>query len=129
MFMDEKAKAKIAIIEDDVTIVQMYRTKFLNEGYTVEMAGDGVVGLKLIAEFQPDIVLLDLMMPTMSGIDMLRELRQRPGGKDVRVVVLTNMGDDETAQSVKGLGVLEYIVKAEMTPSKVAERVKELLKK
>lgn len=126
--MDEKAKAKIAIIEDDVTIVQMYRTKFLNEGYTVEMAGDGVVGLKLIKEFQPDIVLLDLMMPTMNGIDMLRELRKLPGGKEVRVVVLTNMGDDETAQSVKGLGVLEYIVKAEMTPSKVAERVKELLK-
>ena len=122
-------KVKVAIIEDDIAIVQMYRTKFENEGYDVETAGDGITGLELIASFSPDIILLDLMMPNMDGLDMLQRLRGTTEGKKARVVVLTNMGDTETATKVYKMAADDYIVKAEMTPKQVAERVKLLLAK
>lgn len=120
-------KTKVAIIEDDMAIVQMYRTKFENEGYDVATAPDGQAGLELIDSFQPDIVLLDLMMPNMNGLDMLQRLRSQPNGRDAKVVVLTNMGDTETATKVYKMAADDYIVKAEMTPKQVAERVKTLL--
>jgi DNA-binding response OmpR family regulator len=72
--------------------------------------------------------LLDLMMPNMNGLDMLSKLRAQPGGRDAKVVVLTNMGDTETATKVYKMAADDYIVKAEMTPKEVAERVKELMK-
>jgi two-component system alkaline phosphatase synthesis response regulator PhoP len=120
-------KIKIAIIEDDIAIVQMYRTKFESEGYEVETAGDGYTGLALIESFEPAIILLDLMMPNMNGLDMLQKLRNQPGGQEARVVVLTNMGDTESATRVFKMAADDYIVKAEMTPKQVAERVKSLL--
>jgi DNA-binding response OmpR family regulator len=122
-------KIKVAIIEDDIAIVQMYRTKFENEGYEVATAPDGVSGLQLIEQFDPDVILLDLMMPNMNGLDMLKSLRQTPAGKDAKVVVLTNMGDTETATRVYKMEANDYIVKAEMTPKQVADRVKALLAK
>ena len=67
--------AKIAIIEDDQAISQMYRIKFESEGYQVETAPDGKVGLELIKEMQPDIVLLDIMMPEMNGDEVLQKIR------------------------------------------------------
>lgn len=122
-------KIKIAIIEDDIAIVQMYRTKFETEGYDVETAGDGIIGLQLIESFEPDIILLDLMMPNMNGLEMLQKLRNQPGGQEAKVVVLTNMGDTESATKVFKMAADDYIVKAEMTPKQVAERVKSLLVK
>ena len=123
------AKTKVAIIEDDIAIVQMYRTKFENEGYEVATAPDGATGLELIDQFDPDVILLDLMMPNMNGLDMLQRLRGLPNGKDAKVVVLTNMGDTETATRVYKMAANDYIVKAEMTPKQVADRVKVLLSK
>lgn len=120
-------KPKIAIIEDDIAIVQMYRTKFEHSGYHVETAGDGITGLQLIAGFHPDVILLDIMMPNMNGLDMLSNLRRQPGGRDAKVIVLTNMGDTETATKVFKMAASDYIVKAEMTPKEVEERVAKLL--
>jgi DNA-binding response OmpR family regulator len=120
-------KVKVAIIEDDMAIVQMYRTKFENEGYEVATAPDGITGLELIGTEKPDIVLLDLMMPNMNGLDMLQRLRNQPGGREAKVVVLTNMGDTETATKVYKMAADDYIVKAEMTPKQVSERIKALL--
>jgi len=122
-------KTKVAIIEDDMAIVQMYRTKFETEGYDVATAEDGASGLELNDSFSPDIILLDLMMPNMNGLDMLQRLRSQPNGREAKVVVLTNMGDTETATKVYKMAADDYIVKAEMTPKQVAERVKVLLAK
>jgi two-component system response regulator MtrA len=120
-------KVKVAIIEDDMAIVQMYRTKFEGEGYEVATAPDGASGLQLIEEFVPDIILLDLMMPNMNGLDMLGKLRSTADGRNAKVVVLTNMGDTETATKVYKMAADDYIVKAEMTPKEVADRVRALL--
>ncbi len=121
--------SKIAIIEDDQAIAQMYRIKFEAEGYTVENAENGQLGLDLIKSFKPDIVLLDLMMPVMNGDEMLTKLRAEDWGKDVKVIILTNMGESEAPASVKENGVEAFILKANMTPRQVAELVKEHLAK
>lgn len=122
-----KANPKIAIIEDDMAIVQMYRLKFESDGFTVKTAGDGITGLQLIKEFGPDIVLLDLMMPAMGGLEVLDHIRKDAKTKDLKVVVLTNMGDAETASKVFKMKATDYIVKAEMTPKEVSEKIKKLL--
>jgi DNA-binding response OmpR family regulator len=122
----EKKKAKIAIVEDDIAIAQMYRNKFETEGYTVETAGDGVTGLELINEFRPDIILCDLMMPVMNGMEMIDRLR-KSSHKDIKIIILTNLGDEETVNKVHALNAADFIVKADMTPTQVLERVKDVL--
>lgn len=118
---------KIAIIEDDQAISQMYRFKFEAENYEVETAENGKLGLKLIEEMKPDIVLLDLMMPEMTGDEMLELLRQKPWGKAIKIIILTNKGEQEIPDNVKALDVSAVILKADMTPRQVAELVKERL--
>lgn len=119
--------AKIAIIEDDAAISQMYRIKFETEGYEVETAENGKLGLALIEEMKPDMVLLDLMMPEMNGDEMLQKLRATDWGKDIKVIILTNMGETEAPATIKELNVRAFILKANMTPRQVAELVKEHL--
>ncbi len=118
---------KIAIIEDDQAISQMYRFKFEGEGYTVETAENGKLGLELAQHLKPDIILLDLMMPEMNGGEMLAKLRATDWGKDIKVIILTNMGEQEIPPEVKKLGVKGVILKADMTPRQVADTVKKHL--
>ncbi len=115
---------KIAIIEDDAAISQMYRIKFEAEGYQVETATNGKLGLELSEKLRPDIILLDLMMPEMTGDKMLIEMRKTEWGKNTKVIILTNMGEQEAPTILRELGVKRFIVKAEMTPRQVAEMVK-----
>jgi len=121
--------SKVAIIEDDQAISQMYRFKFEAEGYTVETAENGKLGLELAETMKPDIILLDLMMPEMTGDEMLEKLRATPWGKDTKVIILTNMGEQEIPAKVKELGVSGVILKADMTPRQVADVVKKELAK
>ena len=114
----------IAIIEDDPAIAQMYRFKFEAEGYDVQTAENGVLGLALSESMKPDIILLDLMMPEMNGDQMLEKLRATDWGKLPKVIILTNMGEQEIPQSVKALGVSDIILKADMTPRQVADLVR-----
>jgi DNA-binding response OmpR family regulator len=119
--------AKIAIIEDDLAIAQMYRFKFEAEGYEVETAENGRLGLQLAEIMKPDIILLDLMMPEMSGDEMLEKMRATSWGKKIKVVVLTNKGEQEIPEKVRQLDVSAVILKADMTPRQVAELIKQQL--
>jgi len=120
---------KVAIVEDDVAIAQMYRFKFEAEGYQVETAENGRLGLELAEKMRPDMILLDLMMPEMTGEELLTAMRKTAWGKDIKVVVLTNRGEQEIPDSVREQGVTAVILKADMTPRQVAELVKDALKK
>lgn len=120
---------KIAIIEDDQTINQMYRIKFQSDGFDVQMASDGKQGVTLVKNFKPDIILLDLQMPEMDGAEALSEIRRHDWGKDIPVIILTNMGEEESPASLKKLNVSSYIVKADLTPSQVVAKVKATLGK
>jgi DNA-binding response OmpR family regulator len=118
---------KIAIIEDDAAIAQMYRMKFEAEGFTVETAENGRLGLALAEQMMPDVILLDLMMPEMNGDEMLTQMRATEWGKDIKVIILTNMGEQEAPESLKTLNVSAFIVKADMTPRQVAELVEQYI--
>src|SRR5688572_14152461 len=118
---------KIAIVEDDEAISQMYRIKFEGEGYTVETASNGKLGLALAEEMRPDIMLLDLMMPIMDGEEMLAKMRKTDWGKKIKVIILTNRGEQEIPESIKQAGIEALILKAAMTPRQVAELVKSKL--
>ncbi len=119
---------KIAIVEDDQNISQMYRFKFELDGYEVETAENGRLGLELAEKMRPDVILLDLMMPEMNGDEMLTKVRATPWGKNIKVIVLTNRGEQEIPKSLKKLDVSGVILKADMTPRQVEEFVKTQLK-
>lgn len=118
---------KIAIIEDDAVISQMYRMKFEADGFTVQLADNGERGVELIKRFNPDLVLLDINMPIMNGDEVLTKIRSKDWGKDVPVIVLTNLGAEEAPKNLYKLNIHSYIVKAELTPKQVVEKVKQAL--
>ncbi len=118
---------KIVIVEDEQAIAEMYRFKLQQAGYEVRFALNGEEGLALSKEFRPDLILLDLMMPKMSGEEMLKQLRASDWGKDVKVIILTNVTDDETTKQLKPLNISRYMIKANYTPSQVADVVPEVL--
>lgn len=118
---------KIAIVEDVVTLADMYKFKFEQAGFQVVVGYNGEEGLQKITEFQPDIILLDLMMPIMSGDEVLARVRQQPWGQNIKVIILTNIGEDEAPPSLQSLNVSSYIVKADYTPSQVVQAVQELI--
>lgn len=118
---------KIAIIEDDPVINQMYRMKFEAAGFTVEVADNGVRGVAMVEAFKPDIILLDIGMPEMTGDEALIQIRKQPGSKTTPVIILTNLGEEEAPKQLRGLGIHSYIVKADLTPRQVVARVKDAL--
>ena len=118
---------KIAIIEDDAVINQMYRMKFEADGFDVQVADNGKSGVEMVESFGPDIILLDLQMPEMTGDEALKKIRSQPWGLKIPVIILTNTGIEESPAALKELKIHSYIVKAELTPSQVVTRVKEAL--
>ncbi len=119
---------KIAIIEDDPVISQMYLMKFEADDFEVQAADNGRDGVRLVEKFSPDIVLLDIQMPEMDGPEALKEIRSKAWGKNTPVIILTNLGEEEAPKNLRALGIHSYIVKADLTPRQVVERVKAALK-
>lgn len=122
-------KQNIAIIEDEAAIRRMYAFKLKHSGFGVFEAEDGAKGLVLIEKEVPDLILLDLRMPIMTGEEMLRVLRGTEWGKNIPVIVLTNISRAEAPRTLWHLGVADFIVKSNSTPRKVVERVQEVLAK
>jgi len=120
--------AKILIVEDDQLLVTMYKQKFEKDGYEVSTAFDGVEGLKKIREEKPTLVLLDIMMPRMHGLEVLEEAKRDPETKDIPIVLLTNLarGEEDINRGLE-LGAIAYLVKSQLRPSQVVAKVKELL--
>ncbi len=118
---------KILLAEDDIQLVEMYKRKFEFEGFDVHVAEDGQEALDKLKTFTPDMTLLDIMMPKVNGLEVLRSIRQDPVKKDMLVVILTNLGNEATSEEIYKLGATDYIVKAEMTPLDVVSKVKEIL--
>lgn len=119
---------KILIIDDDPFISDMYVLKFKDEHFDVIVARSAKEGLKRIPEFNPDIILLDIVMPDMDGFNVLEEIKKQ-GGPPRKIIMLTNLGQKEDVERAMGLGASDYIIKAHLTPSEVLERVLALLAK
>lgn len=120
--------AKILIVDDDPLLVRMYQTKFEADGNTVVTASNGEEGLAKVGTEKPDIVLLDIMMPKMDGLETLRQIKASESTKKIPVIMLTNVSSSE-ADSAKGLelGAVAYLVKADYIPSEIVQKVKEIL--
>jgi DNA-binding response OmpR family regulator len=118
---------KVALVEDDFNLQNMYRFKLEIEGFSVKTARNGQEGLNVIQEFRPHLVLLDLRMPVMSGDEMLARLRENEWAGSIRVIVLTNISKDEAPQTLRFLNVDRYIVKAHSTPAQVVAVIREVL--
>ena len=118
----------VLLVEDNDFIRNMYQLKLAKSDIEVIEAVDGAMALQRIKEHQPDVVLLDLMMPNVSGIEVLKELKKQGLTPKLPVVVLTNVMDQQTIDEAKNLGARDYIVKTDLTPSQVLDKIKPFLK-
>lgn len=119
---------KVALIEDDKDIVSMYTQYFaLTGGFDVSAANDGATGLALVAKIKPDVVLLDMMMPTMSGIEALTKLRALPNRNSFKVIALTNMNDPDTTAKLHQLGADDFLVKANTPVAQLGSHIRSVL--
>jgi len=119
--------AKVLIIEDDQLIQRMYEKIFTFENFEVEMAGDGEEGLDKARTVSPTIILLDVMMPKMNGIQVLEKLKQDPATKPIPVVMLSNLAGENDVETALSKGAVKYIIKSEYDPKQIADMVKEII--
>lgn len=121
--------ADVLIVEDNDMLNRAYRTVLEKNGHKVETSTNGEEALEAVEKFNPKVILLDLLMPKMGGIEFLRIYRDKKASKDVKVVVLTNLGREEDIQEAMELGAYKYIIKAHSSPSDLANLVNHLIKK
>lgn len=123
----DSGKKKILIVEDDTFLSDMYQTKFLSAGYDVHIALDGEQCLAILKEgFRPDVMLLDVVMPRMDGIEVLGAIKNDEETKNIPVILLTNLGQENDIKRGMEMGAVEYLVKAHYTPSEVEKKVEEI---
>lgn len=122
-----KAPVRVVLIEDEVPLVEMYSVKFKQDGFDLKVAVNGVQGLALAKKELPSVVLLDVILPGLDGFAVLQELKADPTTKDIPVLLLTNLGQDADMEKGKRLGAADYLVKANLTPGQVVEKVHALL--
>ncbi len=118
---------KILIVEDDQLVANIYRNKFSREGFQVKIAEDGQAGLALVHSFQPDAVILDLMLPKMTGVDLTKIIRAEPGLKQLPVIILSNASQTSVMQQARKAGATRCLSKAACTPNHAIEVVRGLL--
>ncbi len=126
--MKENKDTKILLVDDDESLRQMYTLILTKEGYQLTTADDGVEGVAKIREGGWNLVLLDLMMPNLDGIGVLKALKDEPAKKsNGPIVVLSNAGYNEIAKEAKGLGAAGFMMKADMFPKDLIEALKQYL--
>lgn len=118
---------KILIVEDERPLLKALSEKFNNEGFEVLKAGDGKEGLDMALTKEPDIILLDIVMPVMDGISMLKNLRRDNSGKDIPVIILTNLSDAEHTADALENKAYDFLVKSDWKLEDVVKKVKEKL--
>ena len=121
-------KKTILLVEDDTMISSMYGTKFEQSNFEVLMANNGADGLELALANKPDLILLDIIMPQLDGFTVLEKLKADPKTKNIPVILLTNLGTEEDIKKGQELGAKDYLVKANLTPAEVLDKVKKEFK-
>lgn len=125
--MDTK-QYSILLVEDDATLSEMYTMKLTSAGFDVWNASNGREGLSLLEKRgAPSLALLDVMMPVMDGFSMLEQMKASETWKSIPVIMLTNLGQGQDVERGKKLGAVDYLIKANLTPAQVVEKVKQIL--
>lgn len=120
----EDVKKKILLVEDDTALAAVYRSRLDLEGFEIREVNNGEEALSAAVDFKPDLVLLDAMMPKISGFDVLDILRNTPETANVRIIMLTALSQPKDKERAESLGVDDYLVKSQVVISDVVERVK-----
>ena len=115
---------KILLVEDDEGLATVYQTRLEAEGFTVRRVPNGEDALASAIEFKPDLILLDAMMPKVSGFDVLDILRNTPETTNIRIIMLTALSQEADQRRAEELGVDEYLVKSQVVIADVVERIK-----
>ena len=124
---EEKKLHTILIVEDDEYMIQALEEKFKSSGFETMTAKNGEEGLKLALEKHPDLIILDILMPKMDGLTMLKHLKTDPWGNTASVMVLTNLSDNDKLAEALEIGVVEYVIKAEVQLSEIISKAKRIL--
>ncbi|MFA5248358.1 MAG: response regulator [Patescibacteria group bacterium] len=123
-------KIKVLLVEDDLMIIKMYERKFDMENFKLTIALNGKEAMKILKKDCPNIVLLDIMMPKMNGLEVLKEIKADSLLRDIPVVMLTNLGDrSEDVEKCKELGAEDYWVKANTSLEEILQGIKNILSK
>jgi DNA-binding response OmpR family regulator len=122
-------KKTILLVEDDAFVSDIYQTKLGQEGFFVLVAENGIEAMKRLEEKIPDIVLLDIVMPYMDGMEVLKKMKENSKWQNIPVILLTNLSDKDKVEEGLGLGASDYLIKSHFTPAEVVSKVNTLLKK
>lgn len=117
-------KKKILLVEDDTALAAVYKSRLELEGFDIREVNNGEEALSATVEFKPDLILLDAMMPKISGFDVLDILRNTPETTNIRVIMLTALSQPKDKERAESLGVDDYLVKSQVVIGDVVERVK-----
>lgn len=120
-------RPRLVLIEDDTSIAQMYRLQLVSDGFEVLLAGDGAEGLRLIGQARPDLVLLDIRLPLMQGLDVLKSVQADADLARVPVLILSNYGEPGMVQEGLSLGARDYLIKSQTTPIQLSARVRDFI--
>ena len=121
-------KKKILLVEDDMFIRDIYQVKFTQEGFDVISAENGIEALEKLEQEIPDIILLDIIMPKMDGMETLEKIRANEKWKKIPIIMLTNISEKDKVEEGTSLDISGYLVKSHFTPSEVVGKINELLK-
>lgn len=117
-------KKKILLVEDDTALAAVYRSRLELEGFEIREVNNGEEALSAALDFKPDLVLLDAMMPKISGFDVLDILRNTPETTNIRVIMLTALSQPKDKERAESLGVDDYLVKSQVVIGDVVDRIK-----
>lgn len=120
-------KKFILLVEDDEFLAELYATKLNLEGFEVALAVDGEKGLKMIKEKNPDLILLDIILPKIDGFEILKTIKADRALKNIPVILLTNLSQKDEVKRGLELGADDYLIKAHFMPSEVVKKIKQLI--
>ena len=123
--MDQQKR--VLLVEDDIFIAEIYALSLQKTGFKVIVAEDGEKGVQMAKENHPDLILLDLLLPKLSGLEVLKILKNDPELKDIPVIIITNFSDSESTKKSFEMGALDYLVKVNIDSNDIVQRAKEIL--
>ena len=118
---------KILLVEDDLLIREMYESELIRAGYKVTACYSGEDGIKVLQQDHFDLALLDIMLPGINGLEVLKQIKQNPQTKDTKVVLLTNLGQEAVIKTGFDLGAIGYLIKSAYNPDQIVAEVKNVL--
>ena len=118
---------KVLIVEDDPMLVEIYRKKFSEDHiFEIITASSGTETEKMVAQEKPDLILLDLILPEEDGFQVLEKVRKTEAGKDIKIIVFSNLSQEEEKEKAMNLGADDFMVKSDFTPQQIMDKIKEL---